>query len=79
MDATLLMTADGPALAGLVELNRERLILQTMLDQGKDRDAAERDVATLAALLRYLGRGELRLEDRAEASTLSLEFDLGQP
>jgi hypothetical protein len=79
MDATLLMTADGPALAGLVELNRERLILQTMLDQGKDRDAAVRDVATLAALLRYLGRGELRLEDRAEASTLSLEFDLGQP
>jgi hypothetical protein len=78
-DATLLMTADGPALASLVELNQERLILQTMLDQGKDRDAAERDVATLAALLRYLGRGELRLKDRAEASTISLEFDQGQP
>jgi hypothetical protein len=73
------MTADGPALASLVELNQERLILQTMLDQGKDRDAAERDVATLAALLRYLGRGELRLKDRAEASTISLEFDQGQP
>lgn len=78
-DATLLMTADGPALAGLVELNRERLILQNMLDRGNDRADAERDVATLAALLRYLGRGELRLEDVEDASTLTLEFELGHP
>ncbi|QDV33381.1 hypothetical protein [Tautonia plasticadhaerens] len=78
-DATLLMTADGPALAGLVELNRERLVLRNMLERGNDRDAAEREVATLAALLRTLGLGELRLEDGEDASTLVLEFDLGRP
>ena len=76
-DATLLMTADGPALAGLVDLNRERLILRNMLERGNDRAAAERDVAVLAGLLRYLGQGTLRVVDGAEASTLALEFALG--
>ncbi|WP_199756700.1 hypothetical protein [Tautonia sociabilis] len=78
-DATLLMTADGPALAGLVELNRERLVLQNMLERGNDRTAAERDVETLAALLRSLGQATLRVSDDDDASTLSLDVQLGDP
>ncbi|MEW4567651.1 hypothetical protein AB1L88_07250 [Tautonia sp. JC769] len=77
IDATLFMTADGPALAALVRDNRERLILQNMLEQGNDRAAAERDVTVLATLLQYLGQGTMRLVDTPEHSTLSLEFRLG--
>jgi hypothetical protein len=77
-EATLLMTADGPALAGLVELNRERLILPNMLEQGNDRGDAEREVGVLEALLRYLGQGTLRLLDEPDRSTLSVEFQLGE-
>lgn len=77
-DATLLMTADGPALADLVQQNRERLILQNMLERGNDRAAAERDVTVLATLLRYLGQGELHLVDTPDHSSLSLEFQLGE-
>ncbi|WP_152049845.1 hypothetical protein [Tautonia marina] len=78
IDATLLMTADGPALADLVQVNRERLILQNMLERGNDRSTAERDVTVLAALLRYLGQGEMRLVDTPEHSSLSLQFQLGE-
>jgi hypothetical protein len=77
IDATLFMTADGPALANLVRLNRERLILQNMLEQGNDRAAAERDVTVLATLLQYLGQGTMRLVDTPDHSSLSLEFQLG--
>ncbi|WP_169976813.1 hypothetical protein [Tautonia rosea] len=78
IDATLLMTADGPALAALAERNLERLILQNMLQRGNDRADAERDVTVLIALLRYLGQGSLRLVDTPEHSSLSLEFQLGE-
>ena len=76
-DATLLMTADGPALAGLVDRNREQLILRNMLEQGNDREAAEQSIAVLSGLLRYLGQGTLRVVDGDEASTLALEFAIG--
>lgn len=76
-DATLLMAADGAGLAALVDLNRERLVLQNMLDDGHDRATAERNIESLAALLRYLGRGELRIADGEDASTLTIRFDLG--
>ena len=75
---TLLMTADGQALADLVETNRERLMLQNMLEKGNDREAADREISVLAALLKYLGQGTLHLNDEAERSTLSLEFLLGE-
>lgn len=78
-DATLLMRVDGPALAALGDLNRERLILQNMLEDGNDRPTAERNVGGLLSLLRYLGAGELKLHDGEETSRLSLEFTLGTP
>jgi hypothetical protein len=71
--ATLAVEADGPGLARLVTLNRNRLIMQNMLDKGHDQAAAESDVDGLGRLLKSLGRARLSVEDRAE----TLRFDLG--
>jgi hypothetical protein len=72
-DATLAVEADGPALAWLVTLNRDRLIMQNMLDKGQDRATAESQVDGLGRLLRSLGRGRLTVADDAK----TLRFDLG--
>jgi hypothetical protein len=71
--ATLAVEADGPALARLVTLNRNRLIMQNMLDKGQDQAAAETEVDGLGRLLKSLGHARLTVEDRAEM----LRFDLG--
>jgi hypothetical protein len=71
--ATLAVEADGPALARLVTLNRNRLIMQNMLDKGQDQAAAESAIDGLGRLLGSLGRARLSVEDRAG----TLRFDLG--
>jgi hypothetical protein len=75
-DATLLAEADGDALARLVTLNRERLAMNTMLEKGSSRTAAEAEMDLLARLLRYLHHGRLTVEDRPEGVRLSIEFQL---
>jgi hypothetical protein len=72
-DVTLLVEADGPALARLVNLNRNRLIMQNMLNEGHDQVTAENDIDKLGRLLHSLGRGRLTVQDGAEM----LQFDLG--
>ena len=72
-DVTLLVEADGPALARLVTLNRNRLIMQNMLDKGHDQAAAETEIDQLGRLLQSLGRGRLTVQDGTE----TLRFDLG--
>ncbi len=76
--ATLAVEAEGAALAGLVDLNRDRLVLQSMLKKGHDKDQAEAEVEMLASLLRYLGHGRLSIEDRERATRVGLEFSLGK-
>lgn len=73
---TLIVEADGRALAALVDLNRPRLVMQNMLDKGNDKPRAEAEIDVLKQLLVYLGRGRLTATDAAEASTLRLRFDL---
>ena len=75
-DATLLVEADGPALARLVTLNRNRLIMQNMLDKGHDQAAAETEIDHLGRLLQSLGRGRLTVQDGAEALRFELGFTL---
>ena len=78
-DATLLAEADGAALARLVELNRNRMVMQNMLDKGHDKEQAEAEVGFLATLLRYFGRGRpLGPRRSAEATRVGLEFTLGR-
>ena len=77
-NSTLVAEADGATLATLVELNRDRLVMQNMLDKGHDKGQAEAEVGLLAALLRYLGRGRLSVLDAADATRVGLEFSLGK-
>ena len=77
-DATLAAEADGPTLATLVEINRDRLVMRNMLEKGHDKDQAEAEIGLLAALLRYLGQGKLTIQDGKEMTKLGLQFKLGK-
>ncbi len=49
--------------ARLATLNRNRLIMQNMLDKGHDQAAAETEIDQLGRLLQSLGRGRLTVQD----------------
>lgn len=76
--ATLAAEADGVALARLVDLNRTQLVMRNMLDKGHDKERAEGEIDLLAALLRYLGRGRLSIQDGMESMRVGVEFALGK-
>lgn len=77
-DGTFVTEADGAALAQLLSLNRERLVMRNMLEKGHEKEQAEAEVALLGALIRYLGRGRLAIQDRPDATRLRIEFQLGK-
>jgi hypothetical protein len=77
-DATLLVEADGPELVKLLELNRNRLVMQNMLNRGENKTQAEDGVSTLFQLLRYFGHGRLTAQDGPDAVHLTLDFALSQ-
>jgi len=77
-EATLAGAADSDALSRLVDLNRERLVMQNMLEKGHDKDQAEGEVGLLASLLRYLGTARLSVVDTPDSSRANLEFTLGK-
>jgi hypothetical protein len=76
-DDTLVVAASGAELAGLIEQNRDRLVMQNMLEKGNDKARAEGEIGLLAALARYLGQGTLTSKDRPESLQFRLDFHLG--
>jgi hypothetical protein len=76
-DGTLVAEADGEALAKLVAMNRQRLVMQNILDKGNGQEQAEGEVDMLAALLKFLGQGRMSVKDGADLWKASLEFNLG--
>jgi hypothetical protein len=76
--ATLLIEADGPELARLLELDRSQLVMQNMPKEGHDRRQAEEDIGNIVHLLRFLGRGRLSVQDGAEAVRFNLGFTLSE-
>ena len=76
--ATLAVEADGPELARLLERNRPRLVMQTMLKQGETKGKAEQRVDLGLALLRYLGQARLLVRDGAEATRFELSIQLAK-
>ncbi len=76
-DRTLQLAVNGAAVADLFEKNRERLVMQNMLDEGNDRKAAESEIKLFIDLVRYLGRGRLEVIDDLDGEvTFHLAFDL---
>ncbi len=76
---TLVAEADGAELARLVEMNRDRLAMNNMLEKGNTKPAAEAEIDLLARLARYLGRGRLTIQDGPDGVHAALSFDLVKP
>ncbi len=74
--STFAVEADGQELARILDLNRDRLAMQTMLERGETKEKAQAQVDGLLAFVRYLGRGRLSVNDGAKASRLELKFQL---
>jgi hypothetical protein len=77
-DETVVLAADGAEFARLLEINRGRLVMQTMLGRGYTKEKAERYTEQVLAVLRYLGRGRLAIRDDATMSQLRLKLDLAR-
>jgi hypothetical protein len=75
---TLRIEADGPTLARLVAINRNRLVMQNMLDKGHDQATAEGEVGRLERILATLGQGRLTVVDGPETLRLDLSFKLSR-
>jgi hypothetical protein len=76
--ATFTVEADGPEVARLLEQNRSRMVMQTMLGQGETKPDAERRVGMILDLFRYLGHGRLVVADTADRTRLQLKLDLSR-
>jgi hypothetical protein len=74
--STFAVEAEGRELARILDLNRDRLAMQTMLERGETKEKAQAQVDQLLAFVRYLGRGRLSIEDAKNASRLELKFQL---
>jgi hypothetical protein len=74
--ATFTVEADGPELARLLDQNRSRMVMQTMLGQGETKQDAERRAGQIVDLVRYLGHGRLVVADTADRTRLELKLDL---
>ena len=75
---TGVLEADGPELARLLEVNRDRLAMQLMLNRGETKKNAESQVDTGLALLRYLGHGRLIIRDETSATRVQLKLQLSK-
>lgn len=76
-DVTAILTADGPTLVHLLELNRGRLVSQNMLEKGNDKATASGQIDLLLNLLRYAGVGMLTAKDNPDSVEFRLDFTLG--
>jgi hypothetical protein len=75
---TGVLEADGPELARLLEINRNRLAMQFMLNRGETKDKAESQVDLGLALLRYLGRGRLIVHEDPALTRFQLKLQLSK-
>jgi hypothetical protein len=76
--ATFTLDADGPELARLLEQNRARMVMSSMLGRGETKEDAGSRVDLYLALVRYLGHGRLVVTDGADRTRLQLKLDLSR-
>ncbi|MBK9388288.1 MAG: hypothetical protein IPN34_26000 [Planctomycetes bacterium] len=73
-----LLALEGPALARLLEANREALVFARALDEGEELERAETKIEALLAIARALQqlRFSLRLDDERARVELAFELEL---
>lgn len=69
---------DGQKVGKIVETNKERLVMQNMVEKGNGRKAAETEIGALEALVRGLNHATATASDTKDRFTLKLSFDLNQ-
>ena len=74
---SLAMVKSGP-LASILESNREALVRQSMVDDGKTREEAEQGVAALFLVLKYVTDLQIEAGTQADRSnmTVKIKYDL---
>jgi hypothetical protein len=77
-NATLLAVADGSAVARLVALNKDRLVMQNMLEKGNDKASAEAEIGYLEALVQWLGQARMSISDSQESVRVLFRTTLGK-
>jgi hypothetical protein len=75
---TIVLEADGPELAKLLELNRGRIAAQFMLGRGETKPNADRQVESLLSLVRYLGHGRAVVRDDPAATQLEVKLQFSK-
>jgi hypothetical protein len=72
------LSLEAAPLAAILEDNRELLITQNMLTEGRSRPEAEQAIATLLQIVRLLDRAQLRLIADSNVVALELSADLAR-
>lgn len=72
------MTVNLTALRETLTDNESHLITQNMLEKGHDREMAEKEIATLIGLLKFISNSSLQLERPKDFLELSFELDLAR-
>ncbi|MFM1802454.1 MAG: hypothetical protein RJA81_1806, partial [Planctomycetota bacterium] len=72
------MNLDGDRIANLVDLNRERLVMQNMVEKGQGRKAAETEIGGLESLIRTLNRASVTVDDSQNLFRIRVGFDLNR-
>jgi hypothetical protein len=74
-----LVTVQSGPLAAVLESNRETLIHQNMVEDGKSREAAEQEVAGLFLVMKYLTQLQVTAGTQADRSEMSIKLNYELP
>ena len=69
---------DGKRIAGLVDVNRERLVMQNMVEKGHGKAAAQTEIGAIEGMIRGLNHAVITAEDTENQFRLKVSLDLNQ-
>ena len=69
---------DGKRIAGLLDVNRERLVMQNMVEKGHGKAAAQTEIGAIEGMIRGLNHAMITAEDTENQFRLKLSLDLNQ-
>jgi hypothetical protein len=69
---------NGKRIAGMVEVNRERLVMQNMVEKGHGKAAAQSEIGAIEGMIRGLNHAVITAEDTENQFRLKLSLDLNQ-
>ena len=69
---------DGKRIAGLVDVNRERLVMQNMVEKGHGKAAAQSEIGAIEGMIRGLNHAMITAEDTENQFRLKVSLDLNQ-